>query len=333
MKKYFTQYLACITILVFLPVSIFSQTGLIAHYPLNGNANDAGPNGLHGNIVNNPQPTIDMLGNSNSAMMFDGIDDYIEIPYDSLLQPEDEVTLSLWAYFPDWSAINFTGAIAGNTESGGYELYEYFYNFPEMWGAVRRGGSYAYPSTGINNLDSGWHHFAITYDQQVATSLATLYIDGNKVDTKIHYAVADIDYSHQNSFLIGAEAGPQNVPEGDFWQGGIDEVRIYNYALSEGGILALYTNPTGSQKIVPEPTISIFPNPATENIRFSFAKDYILLETLSVLNMNGIEQFSVSINASMDYIDVDVSRWPAGIYIANISGQQTAQNMKIVIIK
>lgn len=54
-------------------------TRLEAFYPFNGNAEDK-INGREAE-VNGPIPVNDILGNSNSAYYFDGIDDYIEIPF------------------------------------------------------------------------------------------------------------------------------------------------------------------------------------------------------------------------------------------------------------
>ena len=53
--------------------------GLIAYYPMDGNANDAGPNGLHGTI-SGAVPAADRFGNPSGALLFDGINDYVELP-------------------------------------------------------------------------------------------------------------------------------------------------------------------------------------------------------------------------------------------------------------
>ena len=55
--------------------------GLFMYYPLNGNANDESGRGFHGEILG---ATLgeDRFGNANSAFLFDGVDDYIELPSD-----------------------------------------------------------------------------------------------------------------------------------------------------------------------------------------------------------------------------------------------------------
>jgi hypothetical protein len=57
--------------------------GLVAYYPLNGNADDMSGNGNHG-TVDGATLTQDRFGNQNSAYSFDGVNDYISIPELSL---------------------------------------------------------------------------------------------------------------------------------------------------------------------------------------------------------------------------------------------------------
>jgi hypothetical protein len=71
--------------------------GLIAWYPFNGNANDESGNGYNG-TVNGASLTLDRDGVENSAYNFDGVDDFIDIPFDF----EDGATLestSFWFRF------------------------------------------------------------------------------------------------------------------------------------------------------------------------------------------------------------------------------------------
>ncbi len=70
----------------FIWFSSAAQAGLIAYYPLDGNADDVGPNNLDG-VVFDAVPAEDRFGNPNGAMQFDGIDDYIELPASPLFVP------------------------------------------------------------------------------------------------------------------------------------------------------------------------------------------------------------------------------------------------------
>ena len=71
--------------------------GLIAHYPLNGNANDISGNNINGTVVN-ATLTTDRNGNLNSAYYFNGSNTYIELPFSNLYNfaPQDSFSISVW---------------------------------------------------------------------------------------------------------------------------------------------------------------------------------------------------------------------------------------------
>ena len=77
-----------------------------------------------------------------------------------------------------------------------------------------------------------WYHFAGTYDG----TTQKFYLNGVLVGSR----TSTISYTALDSVLIGADKGTVNGTLTDFWQGSIDEVRIYNYALTATEITSLY---------------------------------------------------------------------------------------------
>ena len=77
--------------------------------------------------------------------------------------------------------------------------------------------------------DGAWHHVAGVYDGEKMY----LYIDG-AVDVS-QTASGAIDTNDQPVYI-----GENSEKTGRCWNGLIDDVRVYNYALSEGRITALY---------------------------------------------------------------------------------------------
>lgn len=69
----------------------------LAHYPLDGNANDVGIDSLHGQIIGSPEPTVDRLGNEDGALKFDGQEDYLILPDE--LTFEKDFTITCWVNF------------------------------------------------------------------------------------------------------------------------------------------------------------------------------------------------------------------------------------------
>jgi hypothetical protein len=91
-------------LLFVLLLSTRAQTP-IAHYSLDGNANDAGGNGLNGTIVGTLSPVADRFGNPNSAMAFDGNPaNRIEIADNPLLH-SGNVTLMAWVKLNNLNSI------------------------------------------------------------------------------------------------------------------------------------------------------------------------------------------------------------------------------------
>lgn len=87
------------------------EQGLIAYYSLNGNTNDSGPNNIDGQLYNGAGYTQDKDGNSNRALILDGVDDYLDIGSNSLFNLSDGFSMSFWIKVderPDSSVQVFT---------------------------------------------------------------------------------------------------------------------------------------------------------------------------------------------------------------------------------
>lgn len=220
----------------------------IAYYPFTGNANDASGNNLNGTLYGNPLLTTDLHGTPNSAYLFNGNDDYISLGDSPILKPTSAVSLSLFAYSSSWAGYINDAALAGNTQSGGYELYM---DSGILKAYARRNGIYGIAQYSIASLSAGWHHFAMTFDGRYTI----LYIDGVAVNTNDAGATYPLQYGTPgNHTLIGAEAGSV-MTEGDYFNGKIDEVRFYNIALTPAQIASLYTSALGLDQLISDPFV------------------------------------------------------------------------------
>ena len=65
--------------------------GLVAHYPLDGNAQDVSGNNNHGTIQGDITPCEDRFGNSNSAFSFDRVNDYVQL---DLINGENQININ-----------------------------------------------------------------------------------------------------------------------------------------------------------------------------------------------------------------------------------------------
>lgn len=211
--------------------------GLVAYYGFNGNANDmvGGNNGS----VYNAFLTTDRFGNANSAYSFNGSSSYIDLGNSpSFNFGSNNFTLSCW--------VN-----VNPSDNYGYIISKYKNPDPLSYGIGTTGSSvYAFFSgdtagnsiNGTQSLkDSNWHFLSVTFTRGDAIRA---YIDGTLNQTaSISSAVG---YQTNSQSLLfgklsdGSGLGPQ------YYNGLLDEVSIYNRALSASEVSQLY--------VIPEPS-------------------------------------------------------------------------------
>ena len=214
--------------------------GLVAYYPFNGNSNDESGNGNHG-IVHEATLTADRFGNVNSAYYFDGISNYISIPWNQRLDVRN-FTISVW-----FNASGFSfpaGTIIDRLWSGSNDEFTIADSITFlMFNDRSLSLYYNYDGQEINELNEyfniyssvqlgTWYFLSITKEE----SIIKYYINGFNLGTII-LPQNQNPYQNTANWLIGTQ-----FDNGAIWcpfNGVIDEVRIYNRALSENEIRQL----------------------------------------------------------------------------------------------
>lgn len=168
-------------------------------------------------------------GACGEALFFNGIDSYVAIPFRSKNHPETEITVDLW-----FSVDSYDRQVLVSTyNDGGYRLA--FDDGNDLWWTVHTGrGDVSVPVQHEYIPLHRWHHLAGTYDGRVSR----IYLDG--VLRNAANASGIVSYSYANDVILGAEAGTGNQPDSrcaGYFKGGLDEVRIYNRALSYGEVM------------------------------------------------------------------------------------------------
>jgi hypothetical protein len=198
---------------------------LIAYFGFEYNTEDDSENGYHGTINGNPTYVQSVTG-YGTGLQFDGVDDYVEVPDNDAITfvASDSYTIAAWAYVPDlsdsWRGIAFKGR-----ESGGSANY-----YGICIGSNDGVATWYYgpwPTWGSAIPEPGWYHAAVV--QNGAAGTKQLYING-VLDSSTAAQAADA----AGSLIIGA-----SWQTGEFFNGIVDEVRLYNIALSEDEVVFL----------------------------------------------------------------------------------------------
>jgi hypothetical protein len=161
-------------------------------------------------------------GKYGGALAFNGTNATVRVPDSASLHLSTAMTLSAWVS-PTFAQTGWRTVMQKETDA-------WFLNASNGTGARRPaggatiGGSIKY-TTGSSALPLGtWTHLALTYDG----SAISLYVNGVRVSTK---QASGTIQSTSSPLWIGG-----NSPYGEYFNGRIDDVRIYNRALSQAEI-------------------------------------------------------------------------------------------------
>jgi len=196
------------------------DSSLEAYYSFNGNANDSTSNGRNLSIFGNPTLIAGRDNTSNSAYNFNGDGDYLE--YEANIPSFDNYTISLWAM--PFSSGTYEAMFSSDNNSGeGFQIDLNSSNNFNIRKTNADGGNIV-----LSEADLGvWTFIAFTYDGN--TSIG--YIDNESPKS------ATGGTTKFNRFRIG-----RNRQGGTFFRGAIDELRIYNRALTASEISSLFAN-------------------------------------------------------------------------------------------
>jgi hypothetical protein len=197
--------------------------GLVAAYSLEGDATDASGNGLDGVIMGDPNFIEGVAG---MAMDLDGDGDYVDCGNDPIIDAISEISVSAWLNI---RAINtaWQGAVVKGENAwrlGNVNLDPRFHFGITIWNAPDTASVDGAIEVGFDE----WHHVIGMFDG----ANISVYLDG-VLDTSVP-TTEPIGISTTNMFI-----GDNSEATGRYWDGLIDEVMIYNRALSEEEILFL----------------------------------------------------------------------------------------------
>lgn len=281
--------------------SYVPTNGLVAWYPFNGNANDESGKNNHG-INNGASLVPDRFGNINKAFDFNGTSNYIDVSDNNTLDLLSTFTISGWYNTTATSANLYTlvGKSRDNTGGTGYVLA---YGIPSSTLSLNWG-----PNIVLNIpsaiYSSGWHFMVGTSDgSNIKIYMDSVMIQSMSTSPSLINSTASLNIGRENSIL------------GRYFLGKLDDIGIWNRALTQAEITKLYSsNTTGLKEIFEKENINVFPNPAKSKLHIEY-NNYTLMNgyTIKITNALGKNIYTSSINQPL--LDIDLLNLSgSGIY-------------------
>jgi len=215
--------------------------GVVLHLPFDGDTIDQSGNGNHGVIFGSPTFGLDRFGRENESINFDGVNDYISVAENTNLDGFTAFSISLWV----------KPSVAWNDCIGFVDDYILVHQGFSWW--LR----YYSPVTGLrlsirgdvegsryctntcNNLAAAeeWKHLVFVYQENGEFEPASLeiFIDGVSCANGSSGELRGNMNDTTNSLTIAGVSG-----SGSF-NGAIDDIRIYDRAITVGEVEELYT--------------------------------------------------------------------------------------------
>ncbi|MGC8865405.1 MAG: LamG-like jellyroll fold domain-containing protein [Bacteroidales bacterium] len=226
-----------------LTAQVNLMNGLVAWYPLDGNANDLSGNGNNG-IVNGATLTTDRFGNANSAYNFAGVANpqSILVPSSNSLNFTNQASISLWINMNSYYGMDNTGA---NVPLGTHILWAKE-NGSGFFGSVTGQSdgkfiAHTSPNGTGNPIEAEeivpcssigqWVHLAFVFYPYESRIYA------NGVLIKRNYGVNNFTNSQNKNLWFGRSIAVLSYP----LNGKLDDIRIYNRPLNEEEIHVLYS--------------------------------------------------------------------------------------------
>jgi hypothetical protein len=298
---------------VALSFSSFCQTVLLGSYPFSGNADDASGNGNNG-VVHGATITAGHFGNANSAYLFDGVDDYIDLGEDFVYTSH---SFTVWAKRDSSVGAILPGnVLVSKLNNGPYE----FMNSELSTNNVTIGSGTSWDGLGDTSaIDySDWNSYIMTFN--AGTSVVKLYINGELADSAVTNGYVDVD-----STPVAIGARPYNTAAAGptfFFTGAIDDVNIYSGVLTPREIDSLSHVPT--LVLTPEmEVLNISPNPFFKHVTIKVAQPF-QNAALLVFNAAGQEVKRIN-NLSGQTVELQRESLPSGTYL-----MQMMQENKII---
>lgn len=321
-----------VSIIILSGFSLFAQTnldsGLVAYWPFNGNADDESGNGHGGTLQGGVTLSDDRFGNPESAYTFNGIDGRID--YGLLWgggSAPSSLTMAAWfnyAQTGDEGKIIYHGwtgefqlLAIGNTAAAAVHLSSGWYN------------------THVMIASDTWYFLVATWEQG---GQLLLYLDGQPMDTT---GVPNKPLDQQPTTYYPS-IGSYNQSAGAFFTGMIDDIRVYNRVLTQEEIDSLNNEGISSVEmtnaLIPEEfkLNQNYPNPFNPitTIQYSIPqRSVVSLKVYDILGNEVATLVNEAKNVGIYTVSFNASQLASGIYFYKLQAGDFVQTKKMMLVR
>jgi hypothetical protein len=327
--------------------SYVPTNGLKGWWPFSGNANDASTNNNNGN-VNGAALTVDRFGNINSAYSFNGTTDYIQC-INAGVTGDSSRSVSFWMK----SSSTSSGTIFsyGNNDVASQD-FRCILN-----GVCSNDIASTITGTGKGityTANNNWDFFTIVYDASISNNITAINLYKNGILISIScnsIGNGIINTGSANPITFGCYHWLSYSGNKQFFNGTIDDIGLWNRALTGQEVIDLYNgnicyqyitvtdtlliniNTTGFNPVTYQNTIKIWPNPTN---------DHITIDNGNLTNLTGY-QIKITNSLSQQVFQsaitqqfyVDLTTWTGnGIYFVHIiDGQGNTIDIRKIVLQ
>ena len=304
----------------------FNQNNLLIHYNFDGNANDSSGNNYHGTL-NGPTFGEDRFGNANSAIYFDGINDYVDFPNLAALKPNLPVSFAFWVKY---ESTNVNDRAVFNTSFEEDRSSGIYFNSQSSTGnyAINYGdGTPAYMSSTrrsyVTNqaIDTDWHHIVIVVNSGTNMKIY--------VDCKDHGGVysgtgGNLFYSSTPGSL-GRHDRALNIPA-NYFKGALDDFRYFDRAITLNEISDLCNVLLSIEDEVVSASfdVTMHPNPATHILNINAKKANV--DFIAIYNTMGQQVYYNKFTPT-----INVTNFKNGLYFVNFIKGDHIERKKLIV--
>ena len=216
--------------------------GMVSYWEANGNPQDSFDSN-HGTLMGGTTFTTGKVG---QAFNFDGIDDYVVLNSPVYVPSSSGTTVAAWIKIDPSAGTNKRNFIVelGDGQSPNKYQMDFEWSSPAYNGSPHELSVSYYDTTGraimyliylVDLADNQWHH--VVFSDDYVTRNPKLYVDGIQAPTRLLYYMGLPSSQDADNMIIGSRGD-----KADYFKGDIDEVAIFNRALSDSEIQQMYNN-------------------------------------------------------------------------------------------